>query len=74
MGNELADLDRKKEVQANALARETGITVDEALMLIELVGPHRGAMLRVARIVQAQKSGGSPAAKQLDPTPATDAR
>lgn len=41
MSNEKADLDRRKELQANALARATGVTMNEALMLIELVGPHR---------------------------------
>ncbi|MCV3206756.1 hypothetical protein OHD62_00525 [Mesorhizobium sp. YC-39] len=59
MDNERADLDRQKELQANVLARETGVTMNEALMLIELVGPHRGAMLRVAKIVQARKRGGT---------------
>lgn len=75
MDNELTDADRQKELQATALAQETGLTMHEALMLIELVGPHRGAMLRVAKIVQARKFDcGTPPTHQPDPVTASDGR
>jgi hypothetical protein len=40
--------ERQKELQAQALARETGITRDQALTLIELLGTDRSSLLREA--------------------------
>jgi hypothetical protein len=37
---------------ASALAKETGITLDEARSLIEMIGTDRNSLLREARIVK----------------------
>ncbi len=47
--------ERQKELQAQALARETGITRDQALTLIELLGTDRSSLLREANILKNRK-------------------
>ncbi|RUU27096.1 hypothetical protein EOC93_33080 [Mesorhizobium sp. M6A.T.Ce.TU.002.03.1.1] len=49
------ELERQKELQAQALARETGITRDQALTLIELLGTDRSSLLREANILKNRK-------------------
>lgn len=51
---------RPRDLQAQALARETGITFEQALELIQLIGPDRSSLLREARILKNQKPGCEP--------------
>jgi hypothetical protein len=52
--------ERQKELQAQALARETGITRDQALTLIELLGTDRSSLLREANILKNRKPSSAP--------------
>ncbi|WP_292713794.1 hypothetical protein [Mesorhizobium sp.] len=56
-GDRKSEPERQKELQAQALARETGITRDQALTLIELLGTDRSSLLREANILKNRKPG-----------------
>jgi hypothetical protein len=42
----------EEALQASALAKETGITLDEERSLIEMIGTDRNSLLREARILK----------------------
>ena len=47
-----------KQRRAATIAKETGVTLDEAMVLIEMIGMDLSSLLREARILQRSRSRG----------------
>ncbi|MES0168268.1 hypothetical protein NKJ87_20135 [Mesorhizobium sp. M0027] len=52
MAEDKESRERLKELQAQSLAKETGITEEQARDLIEMIGTDRGSLLREARALK----------------------
>jgi hypothetical protein len=55
MGENKSVSDRLKNLQAQSLARDTGITEAQARELIEMIGTDRPSLLREARVLKARQ-------------------